>query len=78
MALGKYSHAQGQETIANGDYSFATGFATIASGMHSSVFGKFNIEDNEEKYAFIIGNGTDEENRSNAFAVDWNGAGFFK
>ena len=28
-------------------------------------------------YAFIIGNGIDAEHRSNAFAVDWSGRGYF-
>lgn len=37
------------------------------------VQGKYNIEDTDSKYAFIIGNGTDSNNRSNAFAVDWEG-----
>ena len=35
--------------------------------------GKYNIKDSFSDYAFIIGNGTSDTSRSNAFAVDWNG-----
>ena len=35
--------------------------------------GKYNLEDTENKYAFIIGNGNFNDSRSNAFAIDWNG-----
>lgn len=36
-------------------------------------FGKYPIEDTNDKYALIIGNGTGDANRSNAFAVGWDG-----
>ena len=32
-----------------------------------------NIEDIENKFVHIIGNGTADDARSNAFAIDWNG-----
>ena len=35
--------------------------------------GAYNIEDTEGKYAFIVGNGTSNTNRSNAFTVDKKG-----
>ena len=35
--------------------------------------GKWNIEDNQDTYAFIIGNGTADNARSNALTIDWNG-----
>lgn len=35
--------------------------------------GKYNVEDAEDKYALIIGNGTSDDNRSNAIAIDWDG-----
>lgn len=31
----------------------------------------------ENDYAHVLGNGTDDENRSNAHTVDWNGLGWF-
>ena len=86
-ATGNTSASIGQNTEATGDYSFATnyftkasglasfseGYQTIASGDYSHVQGKYNIEDTDNKYAFIIGNGTSDTTRSNAFAIDWNG-----
>lgn len=70
--LGKYSHAEGESTTASGPASHAEGAYTIASSAHQHVQGKCNIEDSNDKYAFIIGNGT-ENNRSNAFSIDWDG-----
>lgn len=72
-ATGKDSHAEGLSTIARGDYSHAEGESTETSSKHQHVQGKYNIYDSLGKYAFIIGNGTGRNNRSNAFAVDWNG-----
>ena len=72
-ASGKYSHAEGAWTIASGNESHAEGRYTKASSSYQHVQGKYNIEDTEGKYAFIIGNGTSDTERSNAFAIDWNG-----
>lgn len=70
---GGYSHAEGYETVASGICSHAEGRHTIASSDYQHVEGKYNIEDADSKYAHIIGNGTSEGARSNAFAVDWDG-----
>lgn len=72
-ASGKYSHAEGNGTTASGNNSHAEGAGTVAASTSQHAQGKFNIEDSSDKYAFIIGNGTDNNNRSNAFAVDWTG-----
>lgn len=72
-ASGNYSHTEGYNNIASGHYSHAEGHNTIASGNYQHVQGKFNVEDTEDKYAFIVGNGTSDINRSNAFTVDWDG-----
>ena len=72
-AYGMVSHAEGYRTEANGDYSHSEGESTIASGEHQHVSGKYNIEDTQNKYAHIIGNGTSNNNRSNAMTVDWDG-----
>lgn len=61
--LGTYSHSEGNNTIARGDCSH--------------VEGKYNIIDTENKYAHIIGNGTDDNNRSNAHTVDWDGNAWY-
>lgn len=57
---------------AQGNRSFAHGF-TVANGDNQFTIGRRNAEDNNNKYAFIIGNGTASA-PSNAFTVDWNGA----
>ena len=70
------SHAEGYYTTASGFASHVEGYHTTASGDHSHVQGKYNIEDTEDKYAHIVGNGTSEQS-SNAHTLDWNGLGWF-
>lgn len=72
-ASGTVSHAEGTETIASGARSHAAGYGTIASGDDQTVIGKYNIGDEDNTYAFIIGNGSAESSRANLFTVDWNG-----
>lgn len=71
-ASGKYSHAEGSDTIASGQYSHAQNTGTKARSEAQTAIGKFNVEDTNNEYALIIGNGT-YSNRSNALTVDWNG-----
>lgn len=73
IASGSVSHAEGTETIASGIRSHAAGYGTIASGDDQTVIGKYNIGDEDNTYAFIIGNGSAESSRANLFTVDWNG-----
>lgn len=47
------------------------GIGTIGSSEAQHIQGRYNIPN--ENFAFIIGNGTSNKNRSNAFAIDWNG-----
>lgn len=72
-ASGNFAHAEGSATKASASYSHAEGNNTKASSNAQHVQGKYNIEDSAGKYAFIIGNGTADNARSNALAVDWNG-----
>ena len=76
-ASGDYSHAEGSDTTASGMYSHAEGFNTKASGKYSHVQGKYNIEDLNEKYAHIVGNGTSDTARSNAHTLDWEGNAWY-
>jgi hypothetical protein len=66
QAIGNYSHAEGQETmtLASGQYSHAEGYRTIASAKWQHVQGQWNVTSSVEA-AFIVGNGTDDGNRSN-------------
>ena len=76
-ANGDMSFSAGRQTVTNARYSFVSGYSTIASSEAQHVEGKYNIEDTEEKYAHIIGNGTAEDARSNAHTVGWEGTGWF-
>ena len=81
-ADGMCSHAEGNKTTASGDTSHAEGDGTKASSKNQHVQGKYNIEDTANKYAHIVGNGTynyntEEEVRSNAHTLDWNGNGWY-
>ena len=75
-ASGSYSHAEGTNCTASGAYSHAEGFYCTASGSYSHVQGKHNIEDTEDKYAHIVGNGS-HSGRSNAHTLDWDGNAWF-
>lgn len=73
IAAGNYSHAEGRSCMALSDYSHASGNNTQAETNAQTAIGRYNVSDNNGTYAFIIGNGSAYNARSNAFAVDWNG-----
>ena len=75
-ASGKDSHAEGYITTASGKDSHAEGYATIAASDYQHVQGKYNIEDGNNEYAHIVGNGTGDA-RSNAHTIDWEGNAWF-
>lgn len=70
-ASGEQSHAEGNLSIASAAQAHAEGMYTLAYYDNQHVEGKYNIPDSA--FAHIIGNGTDQSHRSNAFAVDWEG-----
>ena len=78
-ASGDWSVAMGYGTAANGTLSSAMGNGTIANGICQSVRGRYNVEDDVTippygvLYADIVGNGTSDSNRSNAYALTWYG-----
>ena len=73
-AEGNYSHAEGYKTESKGYASHAEGYMTIAANVEGQhAMGKYNVEDTSGKYALIIGNGKSATERSNAFAVGWDG-----
>lgn len=77
-ASSQSSHAEGTNTNAKGLCSHAEGQSTIASGNYSHVQGKYNIEDTNNKYAHIVGNGTSITTLSNAHTLDWNGNAWYQ
>ena len=82
-ASGYGSTAMGYGTIASGEYSTAMGYGTIASDRGSLVIGQYNLlgstitnsadEFSTENTAFVIGNGADGINRSDALTVLFDG-----
>lgn len=77
-ANGPVSHAEGVECWSTGYCSHAEGYHTEAAGGYQHTQGKFNIIDEANKYADIVGNGTDILERSNAYALDWDGNLYLK
>lgn len=71
------SHAEGNNSIASGSYSHAEGDNTRASSASQHAQGKYNKEDASDAYAHIVGNGTSDSDRSNAYTLDWDGNGWF-
>lgn len=72
-AYGEGAHAEGILTDASGDFSHTGGYGTIAASQYQTAIGKYNIEDANNTYSFIIGNGTSSATRSNAASLDWSG-----
>jgi hypothetical protein len=77
LADGGESHAEGHQTQAIGNSSHSEGYMTKASSIYQHVQGQCNIEDVENKYAHIVGNGS-PQNRSNAHTLDWEGNAWFQ
>ena len=72
MASG-YADATNGNIEASGRASQAFGIGVKATQDAQMVVGKCNVVDADGDYALIVGNGADNEHRSNAFAIDWNG-----
>lgn len=45
----------------------------IAVSPYQQVLGRYNIPDEAGRYALIVGNGTSDDDRCNAFCVTWDG-----
>ena len=76
-AIGESSLAINNGTT-KGGFSFAQGNYTIATGQNQAAFGRFNVEDTENTYALLVGNGTSSSARSNAHSLDWDGNAWFQ
>lgn len=77
-ANGVNSHAEGDGAWASGHVSHAEGYGTKAAGEYQHVQGKHNVVDEANKFADIVGNGADILNKSNAYALDWDGNLYLK
>lgn len=76
VASGPRSLAEGSNTEATKEGSHAEGVGTVANFYAQHVQGRYNII-GESAYAHIVGNGTSDENRSNAHTLDFSGNAWF-
>ena len=66
-------YAIGPNMMDFGDpFAITFGDGTLPSAYGVSL-GRYNIDDENNNNVFTIGNGTDPENRANAFTIDWDG-----
>lgn len=78
-ANGFNSHAEGYETLASGFHSHSQNLGTKATQKSQTAIGEYNLPDTGGQgdtrgdYVFIVGNGTADDARSNALAIDWDG-----
>lgn len=75
--VGSNSATVGFDNTAQGDNSFAEGDHTKALSESQHVQGKYNVEDTENKYAHVVGNGESDTARSNAHTLDWEGNAWY-
>lgn len=75
-AKGNDAHAEGYETIAQHDDSHAEGIGTVTGAGCQHVQGKWN-EVMGGNYAHVVGNGSGDNNRSNAHTLDWEGNSWY-
>lgn len=80
QALWAAAHAEGMYTEARGACSHSSGYKTVALSQSQFVFGEWNEKDPsgattgyKGTYVEIVGNGTAEDDRSNARTLDWDG-----
>ena len=79
-ASGNYaSHAEGYDTTASGWATHSQNLGTIAQRKSQTALGEYNVADttgttaSRGDYVVIVGNGTADNDRSNALTVDWSG-----
>tara|TARA_R110001606_G_scaffold6617_1_gene29696 strand:+ start:5116 stop:6114 length:999 start_codon:yes stop_codon:yes gene_type:complete len=73
-ATGNGSAVMGHGTTAAGDYSFVAGNGTTANASGGVAFGTYNATTDA---AFVIGNGADNDNKSDAFILNKDGSAVF-
>jgi hypothetical protein len=76
-----YSHAEGIQTYANSGGNHAEGVGSVAKGYGQHAQGRYNVIDEEGKYAHVVGNGWADsdgtEHRNNIHTLDWDGNVWF-
>lgn len=77
-AIGGGSHAEGDDAQAIGGGSHARGYCTIAQGSYQTAIGMLNVAQGgvgitPTDFVLIIGNGSSQNERSDALEIDWTG-----
>jgi hypothetical protein len=73
-AGGGYAHAEGYQTTTLGAYSHAEGLGTVTNQQYMHATGRYNATGSTSDYAyFVVGKGTSDGARSNAFRVSGSG-----
>lgn len=73
LTMGTAAHSEGVGTVALGNFSHAEGTFTVASGSSQHVQGKYNTH-GDTTSLMIVGNGTDDTDRKDAFKVRMSGS----
>lgn len=68
-----YAHVEGVGSVVSAQGAHAEGYFTNATKQYQHVSGKYNVADTTVEHAVIVGNGTGGSDRSNAYALDWDG-----
>lgn len=74
-ATASFSHTEGQGTVVKerAIAGHAEGKGVVVGGKFQHVQGTYNIVDDNDDYADVVGNGEDDTHRSNAYTLDWEG-----
>jgi hypothetical protein len=73
LTMGTAAHSEGAGTVALGNFSHAEGTFTVASGSSQHVQGRYNTH-GDTTSLMIVGNGTSDNNRKDAFKVTRSGS----
>ena len=82
-AGGLYSFVAGSDNQTTAEHAIAIGTGLSGGGAYTNTRGTYNKRPDDISsssrghYAYIVGNGISESNRSNAHTLDWNGLGWF-
>lgn len=78
LSSGSASHAEGDQCKARADGAHAQNTGAVANSKSQTALGEYNVistydQMHRRDYAVIVGNGINDNNRSNALTVDWSG-----
>lgn len=71
-ATGRWSHSEGFASLASAECSHAQNEGTVADQTNQTAIGQYNTKNNTNNL-FVVGKGSSDSNRSDAFSVDANG-----